>query len=121
MSNRYGSFDTPIGLLYDILCHMAYVIKRHKIAFYDNLEVWYIPPTRASEGLGKALGKSRGEGKPRPSRARVGGISFFFIKSFLLVLDFPSRGVTGLTVYISDFHTLRGEVWKIHYQTCHTL
>ena len=56
-----------------------------------------IPPRRAREGLGlpsprdfpraegaqrQARGKSRGEGKPRPSRARVGGISFFFIMSF---------------------------------------
>ena len=54
-------------------------------------------------------GQSRGEGKPRPSRARIGGISFFFIMSFLskfnLDLDFPSRGVTGLIVYFSDLHT----------------
>ena len=36
------------------------------------------------------------------------------------VADLPSLGVTGLIVYFSDFHTLRGEVWKIHCQTCHT-
>ena len=38
-----------------------------------------------------------------------------------VVADLPSLGVTGLIVYFSDFHTLRGEVWKIHCQTCHTL
>ena len=37
MSDRYGSFDTYIAILYDILCHMVYVIKRHKMAFYANL------------------------------------------------------------------------------------
>ena len=44
-----------------------------------------------------------------------------FLSKFNLGLDLPSRGVTGLIVYFSEFHTLRGEVWKIHCQTCHTL
>ena len=35
MSDRYGSFDTHIGILYDFLCHMAYVTNCHKMPFYD--------------------------------------------------------------------------------------
>ena len=50
----------------------------------------------------------------RPSLARCEGLEN-------TLSDFPSQGVTGLTAYFSDLHTLRGEVWKIHYQTCHTL
>ena len=34
------SFDTHIGILCDILCHMAYVVKRHKTPFYDVL--WHM-------------------------------------------------------------------------------
>ena len=60
-----------------------------------------IPPTRAREGLGlpsprdfprawrcapSALGKSLGEGKPRPSLARVGGIYQTFPQALSLGL-----------------------------------
>ena len=100
-------------LLSEFFCVVWYTLW---VIFEPHSEVWYIPPTQA---------KSLGEGKPRPSRARLGGISFFFIMSFLskfnLGLDLPSRSVTGLIVYFSDLHILRGEVWKIHCQTCHTL
>ena len=41
MSDRAGSFDTHIAILYDILCHMVNVIKCHKMAFYDIL--WHLP------------------------------------------------------------------------------
>ena len=37
LSDQYASFDTHIAILYDILCHMAYVIKCHKMAFYGIL------------------------------------------------------------------------------------
>ena len=37
MSDRDGSFDTHIGILYDILCPMADAIKCHKMAYYDIL------------------------------------------------------------------------------------
>ena len=37
LSERYGSFDTHIDIFYDILCHMTYVIKCHKMTFYDIL------------------------------------------------------------------------------------
>ena len=36
MSVKYGSFDTNIAILYDTLCHMAYVMKCHKMTFYGN-------------------------------------------------------------------------------------
>ena len=39
MSDRYGSFDTHIGILYDILCHMAYVTNFHKMAFYEVRQI----------------------------------------------------------------------------------
>ena len=41
MSDQYGSFDTQIAILYDTLCHMAFVIKCHKTSFYDIL--WQMP------------------------------------------------------------------------------
>ena len=31
---RYASFDTHVGMLYDILCHMAYCIKCMKRSIY---------------------------------------------------------------------------------------
>ena len=34
MSDRYGSFDTHIDTLHDMLCHMAYVIKCHQMTKY---------------------------------------------------------------------------------------
>ena len=43
------------------------------------------------------------------------------ISSRVSISDFPSLGVTGLTVYFSDFPSLGAKVWKIHCQTCHTL
>ena len=35
MSDQYGSFDTHIAILYDIFCHMTYVIKWRFMIFYD--------------------------------------------------------------------------------------
>ena len=35
LSARCGSFDTHITMVYDILCFMVYVIKCHKMPFYD--------------------------------------------------------------------------------------
>ena len=32
LCDSYGSFDTHIAMVYDILCHMTYVIKCHKMA-----------------------------------------------------------------------------------------
>ena len=37
MSDQYCSFDTHIGIVYDILCHMTFVIKCHKMASYGIL------------------------------------------------------------------------------------
>ena len=37
LTYRYGSFDTHFDILNDILCHMAYVIKCHKMKLYDIL------------------------------------------------------------------------------------
>ena len=37
LSVQYGSFDTHIDILNDILCHMAYVIKCRKMAKYGIL------------------------------------------------------------------------------------
>ena len=37
LSAQCGSFDTHIAMVDDILCHMAYVIKCHKMTFYDIL------------------------------------------------------------------------------------
>ena len=37
MSDRYASFDTHIAIVHDILCHLAYVIKCHKMTFYGIL------------------------------------------------------------------------------------
>ena len=37
LSDRYGSFDTHIDLLYDVLCLMAYVIKCHKMPYFAIL------------------------------------------------------------------------------------
>ena len=41
MSDRYCTFDTHIAILYEILCHMAFAIKCHKMAFYGIL--WQMP------------------------------------------------------------------------------
>ena len=35
LSDSYGSFDTHIAMVYDILCHMTYVMKCHKMP-YEN-------------------------------------------------------------------------------------
>ena len=40
LSDWYGSFNTHIGILYDILCHMPYAIKCHKLPFFDIL--WHM-------------------------------------------------------------------------------
>ena len=37
LSARCGSFDTHIDMVHDILCFMTYVIKCHKMPFYDIL------------------------------------------------------------------------------------
>ena len=37
LSDQDGSFDTHIGVLNYILCHLASIIKCHKIPFYDIL------------------------------------------------------------------------------------
>ena len=41
LSDQNGSFDTHIGILYEILCHMAYAIKCHNKPFYGIL--WHMP------------------------------------------------------------------------------
>ena len=33
--NLDGSFDTHIAMVYDILCHMTYVVKCHIMSIYD--------------------------------------------------------------------------------------
>ena len=49
MSDRYGSFDTHIDIVYDILCHMAYIIKCHKMTFYGIL--WHMQYDIKCHGL----------------------------------------------------------------------
>ena len=49
LPDRYGSFDTHIDILYDILCHMAYVIKCHKMTFYGIL--WHMQYDIKGHGL----------------------------------------------------------------------
>ena len=41
MTARYGSFDTHIAMVYDILCNMVCIIECHKMAFLVIL--WPIP------------------------------------------------------------------------------
>ena len=43
-SDRNGSFDTHTGILYDILCHLSFVIKFHKVAFYDIFMTYRTQP-----------------------------------------------------------------------------
>ena len=33
LSDSYGSFDIHMAMVHDILCHMIYVIKCHKVPF----------------------------------------------------------------------------------------
>ena len=37
LSDRFGSFDTHIAILYFILCHMAFGMKCHKMPFFNGL------------------------------------------------------------------------------------